>query len=184
MLITGPIDLLENWYSAISNYPAASYNLLGSRMVFGVQSVLHALGIAVPGWMAFLPIVLIGALWRLRSRLMPEDIFPLLVGVTLLFGYAHGYDLIIILASIVPAFFRHLSDRPFASAMGVGLFLLFTLPNSLLEPIGVPVLLHMRVLVLGAGLIWLFLLSKERATDRRALRPVNEMEGLEGRATV
>ncbi|HVK54734.1 MAG TPA: glycosyltransferase family 87 protein [Burkholderiales bacterium] len=182
--IIGPIDLLENWYMAISHYPAASYNSLGSRMVFGVQSILHALGVPAPGWTPFVSIVLIGALWRIRTKLMPDDILPLLVGVTLLFGYAHGYDLIIVLTPMIPAFFYHLSGRPLASAMGFCLFLLFTLPNSLLEPTGVPVLLHMRVLVLGVGLIWLFLLSKARATGRRVLRSVNDMERLEGRGAV
>jgi hypothetical protein len=179
--ITGPIDLLENWYGAISHYPAASYNSLGSRMVFGVQSVLQTLGIPAPGWVPLLAIVLVGALWRVRSRLMPGDILPLLVGITVLFGYAHGYDLIIVLVPIIPAFFRHLSGRPFASAMAFGLYLLFTFPNSILEQADIPLLSHVRVLVLMAGLIWLFLLSTKRASSHHgAVRHGGLRQGLMG----
>ncbi|MES2352823.1 MAG: glycosyltransferase family 87 protein [Pseudomonadota bacterium] len=166
ILISGPVGLLRDWYSAVSHYTNASYNFLGSRMVFGVPSLLQAIDLPIPHIGPVLMFISVMALWYFRHRILDADILALLLGITLLFGYAHGYDLVV-LAPMVPAFWRHLEGRPQLSAVALGLFLIITLPNSILEPFGISLLVHGRVLALLVCVVWLCLMSIKRTARTR-----------------
>jgi hypothetical protein len=64
------------------------------------------LGVKVPN-LAGLAIAAFALLWKFRRRIPEQDTLALLVGISLLFGYAHSYDLVV-LAPLVPALRSHL----------------------------------------------------------------------------
>lgn len=166
LLNSDPIDLLISWYSAIQHYTLANYNTLGSRMVFSLPSLLHAIGISFPNIGPLIIVISVGLLWYFKSKVLTADVLAILLGSSLLFGYAHGYDLVI-LAPMIPAFWRHLSSRPLAGLVALGLFLIITLPNSIFESFGIPLLLHARVIGLLICVVWLCAMSVKRARGTR-----------------
>jgi hypothetical protein len=159
--ISGPIGVVMEWSAATLRYAGGPYNTLGSRMIFGLGNVLAVAGIASS---FLLPIVMliVGSLWYYRANLTDEDLLPLLVGLSLLFGFSHSYD-IAALIPLVPAFWRHVHQRTLASLLALGLMLVVTLPNSLLEPYVSPLLLHLRVVALSVAVCWLIAMSIKRA---------------------
>ena len=163
LIISGPVDLMVEWLSAAQGYASGSYNVLGSRMVFGVRSMLHAAGIDAP---SLLPVamVLSGALWYGRSNIDDHDILAILVSLSLLFGFTHSYDLAA-LTPLVPAFWRYVHTSPGASMAALGLMLVITVPNSVIEPLDWTLLCHARVVALLVALIWLVALSLRRASS-------------------
>ena len=161
MAVSGPLDVFSEWAAAMRAYVSGPYNVLGSRMVFGLRNLLYAAGIDAPNLLP-VPIVLCGILWHFRSSVADEDLLPILVSLALLFGFAHSYD-IAALAPLVPAFWRHVHTRPAASLCALGSMLIVTFPNSLLEPYASQWLFHVRVLALSAVLCWLVLLSAKQA---------------------
>jgi hypothetical protein len=158
--ISGPIGVLTEWSAAAVRYAGGPYNVLGSRMIFGLGSMLAVAGIASS---VLLPIaiLIVGSLWYYRASLADEDLLPLLVGLSLLFGFSHSYD-IAALIPLVPAFWRHVHQRALASLLALGLMLIVTLPNSFLEPYVSPLLLHLRVVALSVALCWLIAMSIRR----------------------
>ncbi len=79
-------------------------------MVFGLRNVLYVAGIDVP---LLLPaaLLIVGWLWYSLRSVAEEDLLAILVGLALLFGFSHSYD-IAALIPLVPAFWRHVHARP------------------------------------------------------------------------
>jgi hypothetical protein len=166
--LLGPVDLLQSWISAVLQYSEGPYNALGSRMVFGLRSTLSAIGVRAPN-LAALALLALALIWRFRQRLQREDVLALLVGLSLLFGFSHSYDLVI-LAPLVPAVARYVSSKRVESLGAIGLLALITWPTSQFEAIGMPLLSQLRVLALAVALGWLALLSVRHAA--RSTMPV------------
>jgi hypothetical protein len=61
-------------------------------------------------------------------------------------------------------------DDPSASATALAMLGAICLPNSALAPLGIPFLVHARVAVLCAALLWLLRLSAAARDERQALR--------------
>lgn len=173
MIISGPLNVVVEWFAAAQAYANGSYNLLGSRMVFGLRNLLHVAGITAP---SLLPaaIMLCGVLWYFRSSIADEDILAMLVSVSLLCGFTHSYDLAALMP-LVPAFWRHLHAFPNASVVALVLMLFITVPNSLFEPLDFALLCHARVFALLAALIWLVALSIGRASSSERLYAGRDM---------
>lgn len=165
LLQHGPIGALRAWSGGIAQYMEASYNALTSRMVFGVRSLLLALGVGAPNLLG-LGILATLVLFAFRARVVERDLIGVLVGCGLLFGYAHGYDLAA-LALVIPAFWCHLRGRPAAAGIALALLVGITFPNSVLERFDSAVLLHARVVLVLAALAWLVVLSAEAARTKR-----------------
>jgi hypothetical protein len=158
--ISGPVGVMAEWSAAAMRYVAGPYNTLGSRMIFGLGNVLAIAGITT-SFLLPVTLLIVGCLWYYRASLADEDVLALLVGLSLLFGFSHSYD-IAALAPLIPAFWRHLHTRRIASLAALGLMLVVTLPNSLLEPYVCPLLLQLRVAALLAALCWLLVMSTKR----------------------
>jgi Glycosyltransferase family 87 len=158
--ISGPIGVITEWSAAAGRYAGGPYNALGSRMIFGLGNVLAVAGIA-SSFLLPIAMLIVGSLWYYRASLADEDLLPLLVGLSLLFGFSHSYD-IAALIPLVPAFWRHVHQRALASLLALSLMLVVTLPNSLLEPYVSPLLLHLRVAALSAAVCWLIAMSIKR----------------------
>jgi len=118
---------------------------------------LHAAGVHVPD-LFVLGFVATGVLWWIRRELTGRDVLGLLLGVALLFGYGHSYDLAA-LAVLIPLFWRHLHGRAAASLVALGLLIAITFPNSMLERFQSDLVLHARVAVVVGALAWLVGLS-------------------------
>jgi hypothetical protein len=171
MFMLGPLGALRAWLVGVANYAAAPQNALGSRMVFNLQAFLLTLGIATPNLLV-LGVAATIALFAFRTRLAERDLLGVLVGLGLVFGYGHGYDLAALVV-LVPAFWCRLRERPGAAGVALALLVGISFPNSLLERLGSPVVLHARVLLVMAALAWLVVLG---ATERAAAADGAQLE--------
>lgn len=173
MYQSGPVQVYLDWLGALGRYGAHTSNALGSRMLFNVQSLLYAAGITTPSLFAFGAIGTL-ALWYWRRAFVEDDLIGVLLGITLLFGYGHSYD-IAALVLLIPAFWRRVHDSPAASAVALVMLFAIAFPNSVLEPYGSLLLLHARVAVLCAALAWLLWLSADAARERREYHGVPDL---------
>ncbi|MEB2283552.1 MAG: glycosyltransferase family 87 protein [Myxococcales bacterium] len=163
----GPLQVLLDWRIAIGRYGTHWYNALGTRMLFNLRSLLNAAGIETPD-LLIVGLLVTLVLWWYRRRITERDVLPLLIGIAMLFGFAHGYD-VAALAVLIPSFWRHLHDRPRAGLVALALLFAITFPNSLLEGFGSDLLLHARVALTAGALAWLVVLSAaETAADPAA----------------
>ncbi len=161
MWVAGPVDVFFDWLHAVERYGSHPFNAVGTRMLFNLRSLLHALGLRLPD-LFVVGLVATGALWYWRRRLTDRDLLPMLLAVALLFGYSHSYDLAA-LTVMIGAFWRHLHDRAAAALVALGLLLAISFPNSLLERFEIDVLLHARVALVVAALAWLVRASAAEA---------------------
>lgn len=165
--VGGPVTLGLEWIEAAQRYAQGPYNTLGSRMIFSLQNVLYLAGLPAPN---LLPLALLpfGVLWHHRSRVPDGDVLGFLVGLSLVFGFGHSYDLAG-LTPLVPAFWRHVHGRTAPSLLALGLMLVITFPNSVLETfVRAPLVLQARVFALMIALVWLAIMGCARVTPGRA----------------
>jgi hypothetical protein len=174
ILASGPIGAFTGWLSAIGPYLQLEYNMIGFRGVFGLQNFLAAIGFDVP------PLLPVGVaammvLWWLRKHIADPDILPLLIGLSLVFGYSHEYD-VSALVLLLPAFWRHLRGREVEALVAALLMLVLFLPQRILWahsrprtvlslPLEDAFLLQYRVLVVLGFVIWLLVLTVRQSTD-------------------
>jgi hypothetical protein len=159
--ITGPIDVFVEWFTSLGKHKNVFANVLGSPAVFSIQNLLYAAGIQIP---QLLPvgIVMMGLLWRYHSRLIIDDVIGLLMAISLLFGFAHHYDLIA-LAPMVAAFWRHVHNHPKATLVVLTVMLAMIFPRNLVMSfIHSTLLLQYRVFLLLCTTVWLLVMSIQR----------------------
>ena len=109
MIASGLIGAFTEWLSAIGRYQVNPFNTLGFIHVFGLQNLLATIGFNVPSLLPVGVAAIIG-LWRSRFRVADSDILSLLIGLTLVFGFSHDYD-VSAFAVALPAFWRHLRGK-------------------------------------------------------------------------
>ena len=172
MLITGPIDVFVEWISAVRGYKSGIHNSLGYYDVFGLQNLLYTLGIKLP---VLLPIatLLTGLMWWMKSRLIQDDIFAIILCISFLFGFSHNYDLVA-LAPLIPAFWRHLQNQGTKDLIPLGLLAGMLFPRRFLIPLNIEILLHLRVLILLVAAVWLLLISIRQASYLNQLEITQE----------
>jgi hypothetical protein len=164
MAISGPIDVFLHWFASLGEHKNVFSNVLGSEAVFSIQNLLYAAGIKVPQLFP-LAIVLTGLLWWYRSRLIIDDVIGILVAISLLFGLAHHYDLVV-LAPLLAAFWRHLHNRPGAALVAIALMLAMLFPRAyLMTFVHNELLLQYRVPLLLGATIWLLVMSFKRRAE-------------------
>jgi hypothetical protein len=169
MIVTGPFGAFSQWIGALGRYDRLAFNTVGFPALFSAQNFLASLGIHAPS-LAPLGLAAAAALWALRSRVVPADVLAFLVGIPLLSGYSHDYDLSA-LALLVPAFWRHLRGREGAALAAFVLMLVLFIPQRVFEPLGSSLLLQFRYpLVLGL-LGWLLALSVGQAAVQAKPKP-------------
>jgi hypothetical protein len=168
IIAVGPIKAVTDWFAAIDHYRALDVNQVGAPHVFGVQSLLSVMGFSVPPLFAIGVGVMTG-LWWFRRRLEDWAILPILMGLTMLFGYSHDYDLVV-LVLLLPAFWIGLRNKSVSVVLVIFLMGLLCIPQRLvglhpsLSPVspadlGNSVLVQFRVVVVLALWIWLLFLS-------------------------
>jgi len=169
MMISGPLGMVEDWFASIAIYRSQPYNMLGwfgqTRLQNAIYITTNYLtdgnGIKFPNFFPF-AVFLTFALWLMRSRLLEDDVFGILLVVSFVFGFGHYYDLAVLVV-LLPLFLRHLRDRPQARAIAVILFISMCasifLPRFLSLPLSVMVALQFRVLILLGGASWLGYMS-------------------------
>ncbi len=169
MIVCGPVGAFAQWAEALGRYDHLRANAVGFPALFSAQNFLASMGIHAPSLAPF-GAAAAAALWAWRSRVVPADVLAFLVGIPLVSGYSHDYDLSA-LALLVPAFWRHLRGREGPAILVVVLMLILFIPQSLFEPLGSPFLLQFRYpLVLGL-LGWLLALSVGRTAVDPGPRP-------------
>lgn len=164
IVITGPIDVFVEWFASIGKHKNVFANALGSPAVFSIQNLLYTASIQMPHLLP-LGIVITGLLWRYRSRLIIDDVIGLLMAISLLFGFAHHYDLIA-LAPLMAAFWWHLHHHSKATLVALALMLVMIFPrNVVMTFIDNELLLQYRVLLVLAATIWLGVISIQRKAE-------------------
>ncbi|MBE9126901.1 MULTISPECIES: glycosyltransferase family 87 protein [unclassified Coleofasciculus] len=158
MAVSGPIDVFFYWFTSLNEYKNIFSNVLGSEAVFSIQNLMYAAGIKVPQ-LFLLALILTYLLWWYRSRLILDDVVGILVAISLLFGFAHHYDLVA-LAPLIAAFWRQLHKRPGAALIAIALFLAMVFPRAyLMTFLHNDLLLQYRVPLLLGTTIWLLIMS-------------------------
>jgi len=149
MLVSGgPLGLIRDWSASLGRYFAEwnSSPLTGEQHVFGIQSTLAAVHIVTPS-LAIIAVVGAVILFRARARATQADILGVLGGLTMLFLFAHDYDL----AAIGPLFataWVHFREPPGRGLLFVGGSALLGVPTALLRKIHAPlVVFHWRELI-------------------------------------
>lgn len=162
--ITGPIEVFVEWFASLGKHKNVFANVLGSPAVFSIQNLLYAAEIQVPQLLP-LGIVITGLLWRYRSRLLIDDVIGLLMAISLLFGFAHHYDLIA-LAPLMAAFWRHLHHCHRATFFALTVMFVMCFPrNVFMTFIDNELLLQYRVLLVLGATIWLGVMSIQRKAE-------------------
>jgi hypothetical protein len=172
-IVSGPFQLPLDWFSALAVYKSQPPNSLGWIGQAGLQNAIYLLtGIALPNLFP-LAIGITLVLWGLRSQLLLNDIFGVLPMLSLLFGYGHYYD-VIVLSALVPLFWRHMRQQ--SPAKLLTLSLLFALVATFLHPLlNLPdfafrMLLAVRSLILlGLGILLLLMSYRKVSSDRQTL---------------
>jgi hypothetical protein len=157
MVISGPIEVWGEWFGGIANYKSQPYNSLGFRHMFGIQNVLAIIGLPAPNLLP-LAMGLTVALWWYRHKFIIDDLFGVLLGLALLFGFAHDYDLVALIP-LLPLFWLHLQDRIKDQWIAIALMLSLFFPQRFLRPIEIDLLLQFRVFIVLILVIWLVQLS-------------------------
>ena len=162
MVVSGPAGAFTEWLSALS-YSSQRKTLDGYWTQMGLDRFLRSLGLVVPD---LLPLAVVStvALWLIRKRLDPRDVFPLLMGIAFQFVYLHDSDLVT-LYPIVPAFARHLRDRPAALGLAGLLAAAVCFPTRFMRRFDFEVLAFLRIPALLALVVWLLLLSMRRVRE-------------------
>jgi hypothetical protein len=112
-----------------------------------------------------LAIVLTGVLWWYHSRLIIDDVIGILLAISLLFGLAHHYDLVV-LAPLLAAFWRHVHNRPGATLVAIALMLAMLFARAyLMTFVHNELLLQYRVPLLLGTTIWLLVMSFKRRAE-------------------
>jgi hypothetical protein len=160
----GPIPLVRDWLTEVHAYSAIPGNALGYPTVFGLQSLLVAAGLHLPG-LGLLGVPLLVILWRYRYRFQTDELLPTLVASSCLLVYAHDYDL----AALAPLhgclWKRAGLGRNSGLAVAAFYGVLF-LPQRAFRHILAPVFLHSREVALLAAVVWIVTGAVRRtATD-------------------
>lgn len=162
MVVSGPVGAFTEWLSALS-YSSQRKTLDGYWTQMGLDRFLRSLGLVVPD---LLPLAILStvALWLIRTRIDRRDVFPLLMGIAFQFIYLHDTDLVT-LYPIVPAFVRHLRDRPPALGLAGLLAAVVCFPTRFIRSFDFEVLAFLRIPALLALVVWLLLLSMRRIRE-------------------
>jgi len=170
-IVEGPIGALQTWRQGLtSGYQGLEFNAPGNEHVVGVQSMLAAANVSIPG-LTIVGVLLTAGLWLLRKKVRGDDVLGLLMALTFIFvGYSHDYDFVC-LVPLWTAMWLRGREQPRARLVLALLLLLLFVPQRLLRPFGSPVLFHWRtpVLILTAVLVLLLSMkSQGRPAEAKA----------------
>lgn len=167
--ISGIPGIITDWISAVMVYKEQPFNELGWYGKMYLQNAIYAIsdywtdgnGLAIPNLMP-LAIVFMVALWWFRDRFLLNDILGIALALTFSLGFGNYYDLVI-LAILVPLFWRHICDSLAQTLIAVFLFagLSFAVfvPRLFDFPHVVLVFLQLRVFLILGSASWLSYLS-------------------------
>jgi hypothetical protein len=151
MVEQGPLGTFLAWRTGVQQNYDLQFNLPGAPHKIGLESLLAAAGVALPGVassaMALLFTVLV---WLRRDRIAPEDRLGLLMVVTFTFSrHLHDYDFVG-LAPVFASLWWWSRQRASLAPVLLGLPVLLFIPQRLVRHLDVPVALHWRTLVVPA----------------------------------
>jgi hypothetical protein len=156
ILLHGPIAPLAGWFEQMHAYQGPSFNQYGSDDLFGLMSLVAALGVSVPSpttVLALFALALVAGYWFLPRR-RPLEVLAVLITLYVGCIYAHRYDLMMLAVALAVGW-PYL--RPRAWRVGAAGLLIagIWLPERLLLMFGpVPALaLHYRSVALSLAMI-------------------------------
>jgi hypothetical protein len=173
MLLEGAITPWLGWVDQLGAYQTAPYNQYGSVKLYGLWSLIAALGGPQLGPAMAIAVLSVAtvALWRFGPRRPPMETLALLVAVYPAFVYSHRYDMMFLLPAVA-ALWPVLRQRAWQVVVAGGLLFAIWLPERAVMVLGpVPnLLLHYRSVALPLFAGGMVLLSLTR--DRRFVDPL------------
>ncbi|MBI5591929.1 MAG: DUF2029 domain-containing protein [Deltaproteobacteria bacterium] len=160
----GIITSIHDWMLAMNNYLRTG-NSEGAWNLFGIQSTLYDLGFQVSSPIIFICSILLVLI--IHQFVMKINIFNLL-GILAIIGFlfgqaAHQYDIIIIIASILPYYLRKISKKDFINYFFFFLTIVaINFPRKLLFLSDNRILHHHREIILIIVLLFQIVRREER----------------------
>jgi hypothetical protein len=170
VLMTGPVEFVGQYLNSVQAYQTSHLADISFRHTFGLRSFADSLGFDAPS-LAPVAFALAVVAYRYRNRFRTQaDVLAYLLVVSLLFVYAHDYD-IAVAAPLIPALYRHARvDLRTGIALLLGVLLLY-FPTRFLVPLDIPWLLRYRELTCLGYLVVLVALNWYEARARSDGQP-------------
>ena len=176
---SGGWGVAGDWFHAMTIYSGGSNNSVGSAYVFGLASLLDAMGVQAAG-VPLIAAVVFAAVWYLRRRMVEGEIVAVLLAAPLLFIFAHYFDLVGMLP-FVAVFIGFAAHRRSLLFVGACLLGVMFVPAQLVRFLGSPLLNQFRVpVVLAAMSLWVALRVLRREGGSPSRRGVGGAPGLLG----
>jgi hypothetical protein len=168
ILSQGPLGALLAWRAGISTGYGMEFNLPSFSHKVGLESLFYAGGVSVSaGVLLGAGILLTLGLWRIRARLLQNDILALLMAITFTFsGFLHDYDYVA-LAPMYVALWRLAPASLPATISSLALVALLFVPQRLVHLAAIPVLEQWRTVVIVALASIIMLLGLSRSPRPR-----------------
>jgi hypothetical protein len=164
MLNGGVIAVFWDWYMVVTDsHFTIGANKIGSQQILTIQGVLYVAGIKGIPTLFPLGVILTGVLWWHRSKFLTSDTFGILLGMTILLGYSHIYDWVVLIP-LIPIFWIHLHKSiDMKVIVAIGLMFIIFFPRRWIRYVfsdQLPDLLFFyRVPILLVITIWLLIMS-------------------------
>ena len=163
VLYGGPVGMLAAWHQGIQDsYSSLPFNQPGTRDIMGMESLLASFGLKIPA-IKIMAVILAVLLWVFRNRINREDVFGVLMGISLTFlGYSHSYDYVTLFPLLTSLWLYSSNNRNNLLSSIALVFLLF-FPRRVFEAANLPFLIHWRtivVLILVVGVVALSMKAK------------------------
>ena len=163
VLYGGPAGMLAAWHQGIQDsYSSLSFNQPGTRDIMGLESLFASFGLKIPT-IKIMAVILPVLLWVFRNRINREDVFAVLMGISLTFlGYTHTYDYVG-LFPLLTSLWLYCSNNRNTLLSSIALVFLLFFPRRVFEAANLPFLIHWRtivVLILVVGVVALSMKAK------------------------
>jgi hypothetical protein len=165
--LNGPVVSIRTWLDALALYQGGEFQVAGFQHVFGIQSLLASAGVNIPNLypLALAAVVVL----RLRGQhLAPGETLGLIAAASLLFIYAHDYDLVGLAPLLAALWMRTRVSATLALVFLLGVAGLFVPQRLLRGSLPGPVLHWRECLTVALALGLLIIARSEGASQPRA----------------
>jgi hypothetical protein len=145
LIVQGPIGVMTAWLLKLQAHKDFYANVPGFEHVIGLQSLFWSAGLKIPN-LEVVGIASVTILWSFRSRINPEDIFAILMALTLLFVFLHDSEYVCLIPVFTSLWMYWYDHRKYWPRL-ILLLVLFIFPRRVVRTLEIPVLNQWRIVI-------------------------------------